>query len=355
MTVLYQPIPFLYNKVVTLTQTALLTKKLMLFGILLLILGFSSWLGYRYYYYNIYVPSLPPPEEKPDVKFGKLPKPLFPASSISASNYQYTLDTQTGDLPGKLPKIMRVYFSPQRSVGLLDPERSKDLAKKLGFPVGPEIINPTQYVYTDDKKGALSLDLESGNFIFTREDLKQATPSAIGTLSSVNKLQLDFKKYLNSKGLMREDFENGRMKVIFDAGILKNSKTATISIWPEDIDKYKIVNPLFSASLVRQIVKSGLTEKERVISMNYSYFELDKQTFATYPIKSVSAAFRDLKENKGVVILTPGTSKISLREIYLAYYQPELYTPYIQPVYVFEGENFASYVPAILSDYLESN
>ena len=50
-----------------LTQTANLTKRLLLFLVILLVASVSGWLGYRYYYYNIYVPSLPPPEAKADL------------------------------------------------------------------------------------------------------------------------------------------------------------------------------------------------------------------------------------------------------------------------------------------------
>ena len=87
--------------------------------------------------------------------------------------------------------------------------------------------------------------------------------------------------------------------------------------------------------------------------MNYTYYDVDLKTFGTYPIKTVSDAFKDLKVGKNTVLIkTPTSGQVSLRSIYLAYYQSENYTPYLQPVYVFEGENFAAYVVAIPNDYL---
>lgn len=334
----------------TLTNAAVLTKKLMLFAGIVLILSFSGWIGYRYYYYNIYLPSLPPPEEKPDVKFGKLPFPLFPESSASASNYQYVLDTQTGDLPAGTPKILKVFFIPQRSVSLLDPDRSLSLAESLGFPIGPQIITPTLSQYTDGQVGSLSIDLNTGNLAFVRN--LTATASA-GTLPSVAKLESEFKSYLRKSNLFKPDLEGGRMSTLYNNGILRESTNATVSIWQENIEDIPIVTPLFKFSLVRELVKSGKTDKEKILSLNYTYWQIDKNTFATYPLRSISSAFRDLKDNKGVVIFAPNTSSVSLRNIYLGYYLPENYTPYLQPVYVFEGENFAAFVPAILSDYVE--
>jgi hypothetical protein len=39
--------------------------------------------------------------------------------------------------------------------------------------------------------------------------------------------------------------------------------------------------------------------------------------------------------------------------MFLAYYDPDIYQEYLQPVYVFVGEpNFIAYVPAISNEYL---
>ncbi len=334
----------------TLTNAAVLTKKVMLFAVILLILSFSGWLGYRYYYYNIFLPSLPPPEEKPDVKFGRLPFPSFPQSSSSASNYQFILDTETGDLPAGIPKLLKVFFIPQRSVSLLDPDRSTDLADDLGFPNGPQILSPTIYQYTDTQGGNLSIDLNTGNLSFIRPPT--ATASA-GTLPSSSKLETDFRSYLRKNNLLKPELEGGRISVLYNNGILRDSTTATVSLWQDNLDDIEIVTPTFTESLVNELVQAGRNDREKVLRLNYIYWQVDENTFATYPLRSISNAFRDLKENKGVVIFAPNTNTVSIRNIFLAYYLPSNYTPYLQPVYVFEGENFAAYVPAILSDYVE--
>lgn len=338
--------------VLTLTQTANLTKRLMLFMAIFLVLSISLWAGFRYYYQNVYLPSIPPPEPKADLKFGKLPKISFPEASASATNYSYVLDTVTGDLPDKIPKLMKIYFVPLRLITLLDPDKGNNLAKGLGFPLGPQVISPTQFKYTDSDGGELVLDLNSGNFRF-KKNVNQ-TDLTPGNLPSGSKIEADFKAYLSRFGLVKGQLSGGRTKAIYNQGLVKDSFTATVSIWPTDLEEYQIVTPQFSSSLVRALVRNGENDESKYLTLDYTYWEIDKKTFATYPIKSVSDAYSDLKRGNSYIIFAPDSAQVSLRNIYLAYYQPEEYVPYIQPVFIFEGENFVAYVSAVKGEYTEN-
>lgn len=338
----------------TLTQAANFTKRFLLFFIVIIIISFSSWLGYRYYYYNIYLPSLPPPKPKADLKFGKLPNLKFIESSTSATNYKYTLDTVTGDLPDKLPKVMKVFFIPQTSITLLDPNRSSSLAKSLFFVNGPQIISPTQFQFKDGSTGAMTIDLNTGNFYFKRLLEFDPTTASPGTLPQASKIEEDFRKFLNEKGLTKPKLGSGRVKVLYNKSLLKDSTTATISIWPNDVDKYPVETPLFDTSLITQIVKEGEKPEDRVLSMKYTYYGVDEKTSATYPIKSPSNSFKDLKSGHDTVLVkSPNGGDVSIRNIYLAYFESETYSAYLQPIYVYEGQDFAAYVSAIPDDYIE--
>ena len=285
---------------------------------------------------------------------GKLPNLKFVESTASATNFKYALDTVTGDLPDKLPKIMKVYFIPQTSITLLDPDRSTRLSKALLFPIGPEVISPTQFKYKNDKAGEFIIDLNTGNFKFQRGgDFNPAT-AEVGTLPQATKISSNFIQFLNSKALLKPQIRNGRTKVVYNNTLLKDSSTATVSIWPNDINKYPIETPLFDISIINQVVKNGLKDEDQILTMNYTLYDIDQKTTATYPIKSVSNAFSDLKSGQNTVLLkVPTNPKVSLRNIYLAYYLPETYTQYLAPIYVFEGQDFAAYVKAIPNEYLE--
>ena len=77
--------------------------------------------------------------------------------------------------------------------------------------------------------------------------------------------------------------------------------------------------------------------------------------FVLKKLLTVDQAFTDLKGGEGSVVLSPKTGKVSLTSIYLAYYQQESYTPYIQPIYIFEGQDFMAYVSAIDKQYIAPN
>ena len=337
----------------TLTQTALLTKKIMLFSAIALVISISGWLGYRYYYYNIYLPNLPKVEVKPEVKFGTLAKPLLPQNSFSPTNFSYVLDTPTGDLPNDLPKLMKVYFVPERSIGLMDSNRATDLALKLGFSLGPEIISPTKFRYSDSSGGQMIIDLNTGNFKFQKNVASDSASLQVGKLSSTTQIEQNFKQFLSNKGLIRKQLEGGVVKAFYNQGSQITSSNATVSIWQTDIDGFPIVSPTFNAGIIKSIVTSGQTDADRYLSLDYFYWQVEQTVLSTYPIRSVSQAFSDLKSGQGVVIMAPDNPKVSIRSVYLAYFLPDLYAQYLQPVYVFNGENFVAFVPAISPNLLE--
>src|SRR3972149_10246068 len=155
----------------TLTQTATLVKQVMKISIIALVLGTASFIGFKIWY-AYYLAHLPPVEEKPDTKFGLLPKPDLPQGSVSTSNFSYSLDTTTGGLPkvGIDPgfeKIIKVYFVTQTFASLLAPDRSRALAEKFGISTPTEILSETKYRFKNNDKN-LTVDLDNGNFSYNR-------------------------------------------------------------------------------------------------------------------------------------------------------------------------------------------
>ncbi len=337
----------------TLTEAAKITKKGLIVFVVIFLVGLSSWLGYRYYYYNIYLPSLPKFEEKPDVKFGLLPPLKFDSTSVSSSNFSYSLDTVTGDLPTDLPKIIKVYFAQAGNTTLLSPDRARDLADSFMFPNGPERITPTQYKYTDDKGGEILIDLNTGNFKFQRAE-NPPTDQAVLNFTNEQALTNEFRNFLAGK--VSTQGLQGRGKTVFNQTNPTESTKATVSIWPNNIEDYLVITPKDQESSVKAEMTNIRDPRYRYASLNFVFWPVDLSTFATYYLKPASQAFTDLKAGEGSVVVSPtNTGKASITSVYLAYYQQESYTPYIQPIYVFEGENFKAYVSAIDKQYLAPN
>lgn len=336
---------FLYNYGVTLTQTAVLTKKLILisaiaiFASIIGLIGYNVWRAY-------YLASLPPVEEKPDLKFGLLPKPDFSGSDVSSSNFSYSLDTTTGGMPkiGQetgFDKLIKVYFITQTFTTLLSSDRASTLAEKFNFFSPPEILNETKYKYQNKEK-TLTVDLDTGNFIY----IKEATISAESEIDKEAALVAGFKQILSYLGVSKQDIAKGRSKIIQ----LEN-KAVQISLWPDSIDKKIIYSNEFDKALINAEVYGSANKLENYRSINFTYYPVDLSTFATYPLKNPDTAFNDLKTGNGIIIASADSPQISITSVSLGYYMSKNYNPYLLPIYIFEGPDFIAYVDAISNQF----
>lgn len=344
----------------TLAQTASITKKIITLSAVILFLGLISFTVYKIWHVY-YISHLPPVVEKADIKFGLLPALEFPSSFVSSSNFSYSLDTTTGSLPKVgvdkgFDKIMKVYFITRFYTTLLSPDRSKTLATKFSINTEPQILSETEYRFQDSVK-ILTVNLDTGNFLYNKE----ATISGKENLDSDDKLVLDFENVLSNLGILTDDLKKGRTKI----SLLKNSGgnlvstdlraetvAAQISLWPPNIDQKSIFTPNFNKALVSATLIKSASDLENYLSLQFINFSIDTTTFATYPIKETEEAYNDLKAGKGIVILQPLKPQISISSVYLGYFLSDKYTPFLQPIYVFEGQNFVAYVPAITNNFL---
>lgn len=343
----------------TLTQTAVIVKRIISISIATLILGTISFIGYNIWH-AYYLAHLPPVEEKPDTRFGLLPPINFPKSTVSTSNFTYSMDTTTGGLPKVgidlgFEKIAKVYFVTQIFATFLSTDRSAALAANFGLVTPPEILSETRYKYTNQNQ-ILTVDLDTGNFSYRNE----ATISAKISLDNDNKLISDFKQILTTLGVMRDDLKTGRTKIILlrntgetlvPTQLRSEAVAVQISIWPSPIDKKLIFTADFDKSLISAVVFGSADKLENYLSLGFTYYPIDTSTFATYPIKTAEVAFEDLKSGKGVIIIEPKSPQVSITSVYLSYFLSDNYSPYLQPIFIFEGPNFVAYTNAISGEF----
>ncbi|MDO8638988.1 MAG: hypothetical protein Q7R43_05405 [Candidatus Daviesbacteria bacterium] len=328
----------------TLTQTAIITRRGIIIIIILMILTISGAVGYNIWY-QYQLSTIPKFEEKPEMKFGILPKINFPPSKVTSSNYSYSLDTTTGSLP-QTPKFLKVYFIPKSSITLMAPEKSIRLAQNLGFPNDPEILSTNVYKFTNDIGGAMIIDLTTGNFSFEQSNVERiATNSAQANLPNQDKIIADFKNYLKDNNLLVEDLKNEKSLVQYNNGTAQNSITAKVSLFPINFDNLPIITPLFNQGLIKAEISGP--EINQYPNLNYTFWVIDKTTSSTYPLKTADQVFAELKSGTGFVSIESKSPKVSIASVYLAYLETEEYTPYLQPVFVFEGPDFVGLVPAI--------
>lgn len=328
----------------TLTQTSTLTKKLVIAGMITAVIGTAGGISYSIWHQS-YLASLPKPEEKPEEKFGVLPALQFPASEVSSTNYTYSIDTTSGDLP-EVSKLMKVYFIPRAGVSLLAPEKSQKLANQLGFDNSPEKPSPTEHRYTNDSGDRLDIDLITGNFHYQKAEASASALLNNPPLPEEEAIK-DFKDYLASSNLLPEDIAGSQGKIILNNFPGTQIKNATVSLWPADIDGTPIITATFNEGLIKALIAGAKNPVDMFLRIDYTYWPVDKTTFSTYPLKTTEQAFDDLKAGQSFISQEPLNPQVSIASVHLAYYESEEYIPYLQPVFVFEGPHFQALIPAI--------
>lgn len=337
----------------TLTETAAFTKKAFVFLFVFFIILIISVFSVRAYLANQKA-KIKPPEEKADLKYGPLPKPNLEKSLGDSSSYNYTLNTEDGKLPAQFPKLIKIYFIPKLGTTLLAGDRAKSLAKEFKFDQGPNILSPTKYQFTDSQNGEITIDLDTSNFKYSREASLSAEETQ-EVIADQPSMSIQFRDFLKRKGLLKDQLTEGRTKIEYESANQNTSNTAEISLWQNDIDQIPVVTSNYKDGLIRAIVNKSMYEDNRYELLDYNYWEVDTTNFATYPVKDINLAYEEMKKGQSSVVIEPVSPNISLVNIYLAYLLSKEYTPYLQPVYVFKGENqsFAALVSAIPEEHLE--
>jgi hypothetical protein len=168
----------------------------------------------------------------------------------------------------------------------------------------------------------------------------------------------EVKNYLKRASLVPSDLDRGEAKLTYLIAS-GNSYRQTISLSEADfvrIDlfrapiktEFSAVTPDPNQGVVRGVV-SGNENGGRIVNLSYNYYPVDYETSATYPLKEVGTAWLELQQQRGYVAqLDSAVEQVIVRRIYLGYFDAFEPQEYLQPVYVFTGDNnFVGYVPAL--------
>lgn len=164
--------------------------------------------------------------------------------------------------------------------------------------------------------------------------------------------------------LNRDDLTGGPVSVSF-LKLIGDRLTPTTSLSQSDAERVDIFRkPIGTIALFTpvpdqgpiSIIFSGSTNtKKRIIQFAYTYWPIDYQTNATYPLKTSNLAWTELQQGQGYIARYPTNSTTAIvRNVYLGYYDSFDPQNYLQPIFVFEGDNgFLGYVPAVTSEWIE--
>ncbi len=351
----------------SLTETAYYTRRAINWSII----GVIGYVLLRIFWgilVNVYLAAFPPQAAPPNHAFGSLPTLKFPASAASPSGQiVYQLQIIEGSVPAASASA-NVYFMPKTGSNLLALSTAQNFAKRLGFATTPINDASNSNVYRFDDPAAplrhLWYDVVSTNFIIRYDFQQDAGLFLNNVVPSALAAQSEAKNLLQTYGLNPQDFTGGDVTVTFYK-VSANSLVPVDSQSQADAVRVDFYRPYIASTPVVtgasggpiSLIFSGSQDlKKRVLQFSYTYWPIDYQTIATYPLKTSTQAWQELQSGGGYVLHYPKGLLITVRKVYLAYYDSPDPQTYLQPVFVFEGDDgFMAYVPAISPDYTDTS
>jgi hypothetical protein len=346
----------------SLTESSIIVRKSIRYGIYILVIIVVARLliGGGIALYN---KLFPPPPPKPTLVFGNLPALPFPKVEVP-TGIEYNLELAEGKLPTLATQAL-VYSMPlsQSNINVLDDAKAR--AQRLEFdPNGRLLLETIPNVYIFQKKNipsTLTMNIISGVFSISYNveanlSILSGTPLAPGAATSY------VSAYLSGAGLLLPDLKIGPnttqlLKVdkgkFVPADSLSEANVIRVNMFRKNYGKENVLLPSVSPKMPGANVWFILAGGKQVIAAEYHYYPIDESKSGTYPLKTVNEAWEELNNGNGYVVnLGNNTDKVTIRKVYMAYYDAGQYTPYYQPVIVFEGDNnFFAYVPAVQKDY----
>lgn len=347
----------------SLTRIAYYTRKGIILGIISIIsffilktlvgLGIKQWKT-----------TYPAPTPAPSVIFGKLPKLKFPQSKYSYPQ-EFILETIGGEFP-EASSSAKVFQIPKKLPSLLAARHAQEFANRLGFINKPIEKSPTQYKFEDPNTPlkTLNLDIINYNFSIQYDFLKDREIFDEKNLPSPQQAIIEAERFFQGTGIFPSDFQNGEKKVSFlrfsgqkllPTTSLSKANAVRVDFLRSDFDNSPILAPEFEKSSVFIVFSGSKAKEKRIISTEFNYFEVNYKTSSTYPIKTFQQAWEEFKADKGFVAQWQNKDKeVIVRKAYLAYYDSPEYQLFLQPIFVFEGDqNFVAYVPAVKDEWLQ--
>jgi len=302
----------------------------------------------------------------PNLRFGTLPRPKFINIVNSSSGLNITLENVEGR-PPEATTVAKIYSMPNKMLTLLSPERAKQLANKLGFIKEPTHLNPNTYFFSDNnQQKTLSVDITNLNFhmkydysLNMKDIFKNIQfESQEITVATIN-------NYLLSNFLFDASLINNLAKVellhyasessqLVPVDKIYTADAIRIDYFRNKIDNLRILPPTFDKSY--NYVLYTPSQLTNYLEISYTFWPVDYGDYATYPLISSEEAWKELLDGYGFVLnkgnINP--NKIVVRKIYIAYYDSQEPQGFLQPIFVFEGDDgFVAYLPAIRPEFLE--
>lgn len=349
-----------------LTRAAYFGRRFILFGsitLVALVIGrFVLTAGVAYWIATH--PEAPPP---PTVGFGLLPPVAFPAQTSDDKPGNYSIEIPSSRMPVFSDRA-KVFLMNRSTIDLFTDQKANQVAASYGFVFSPTPLTDTmsRWSKTQPLQATLEMNIKNLNFEIRTNYLSQ--PQLLGTrnLPSPQDAAQVVKSYINAAQGVAGDIAtaSGQVKYVRSLGGDLTTAEANadadflqvdIRRMPVDGDK-PFFTPTGADGVIHAIVSGSFTGKDRVVEMKYFYQPIDYAERHTYPLRTVESAWQLVQAGEAYVAQKPTSATAVIRNISLGYYEDPEEEEYMQPIYVFEGDDgFIAYVPALQSQYYQSS
>lgn len=324
-------------------------------GLIVLIVGWSiTKITYRAYKISH------PPYLSPTIRYGLLPKIVFPDKKTEAKNFVFEF---ANDIIPSFPDQIKVYVIYRPNTTFLALAEDTKTAVRFGFNEAPVELKPGIYEFKNNSLNkTLTINVLTGDFEMTypfTSDQLLLVPDKMPTKSEAIQIASNF---LGAGGKLTKDLVDGEEKISFwkiENDGLKAVESQTdanvvrVDFFRSDLESYRLLSSEYNKTSISVLVSGSKTESKKIIGLNFKNIIIDRESFSTYPIKTGQEAVESMKSGNYWTAVDVTNKEITIRKMSLAYYQPNTLTNYLQPIYVFEGDNnFVAYVPAVKSEYM---
>ncbi|OGJ20157.1 MAG: hypothetical protein A3J60_03995 [Candidatus Pacebacteria bacterium RIFCSPHIGHO2_02_FULL_46_9] len=259
-----------------------------------------------------------------------------------------------------------MYLYSQATPSLLADQAAKEIANRYNFVFAPEVVSDTVYRWTKSLPlvSTFEMDINTHQFQFTTDFMNRPELLAKPNLPDGFQAVQIIKQFLGSANLLSDDVATSSGDITYQKLIGRTLQPAVsvsdaefievnINRAPID-DLYPMYSPQKDRGTIHAIIAGGLSGADSVVQMEYNYFPTFSSLTHTYPLRSIASAWEVLQAGEGYVVPEFSGQKAVIRTVSLGYFDDFKFQPYLQPIYVFEGDDhFVGYVPAITPEFAQ--
>lgn len=308
----------------------------------------------------------PPPPPPPTVGFGVLPAPRFDLQDESDKPASYVLETATGGTP-EFGDRAKVFFMPKAAANLLADEEAKAIAAQYGFVFEPEVVDSQTYRWTKTKpiNSTLEMNIYNHSLTLTTDYLSHPELLVNNTLPTGFEAVQRIKSFLDQAELLPPDTATASGEILplkslggtlDEAVSVSEADFLQVDLTRTPIDtKYRMFTPEGFKGTISGILTGSLQGRDAIVKLDFYHYQVDYTQVHTYPIRTSQSAWQLLQAGEGYIVNPGEQEQAVIRNVQLGYYDDFEEQEYLQPIYVFEGDDgFIGYVSAIDPKYLQN-